>query len=92
MNHELAQKLKDAGFPQIRGIAVEAEGKSMYGVYFPDLSELIESCSDKFLSLHRSNQKVPSWMAFGTVEPTISFDSPEEAVANLWLALNKKLT
>ncbi len=57
ITHELAKKLKDAGFPQ-SGMsntwACEKEGlhqgrESEDDVYVPTLSELIEACGDKVI-------------------------------------------
>ena len=94
MNYELAKELKDAGFPQ------EEQNESMNigeGTYngmarFPILSELIEACGDNFESL---SKQVEGWVATSIRYPyiiNISFmavDSPEEAVARLWLRLKK---
>lgn len=59
----------------------------------PILSELIEACGDKFGSL---DKKYGKWRTFQFVEEPLQgftnkqYNSPEEAVANLWLSLNKK--
>ena len=87
MNYELQHKLKDAGFPQ--GDCDEIEGDVTYE---PSLSELIEACGDLSFKLEwGSNEKV--WYAHGSIgrggEDTKG-ETPEEAVANLWLELNKK--
>jgi hypothetical protein len=91
MNYELAKQLKEAGFTQIlldRNYAGFKE-KDTYvdGVYFPNLSELIEACGDKFWCLM---QELEGWSArqYNNPEWTIA-STPEEAVANLWLELNK---
>lgn len=66
-------------------------------VYIPTLSELIEACGDRFGSLERLAKGEKQWFkASGWFEPkwtVYSFDgeTPEEAVANLWLELNKKI-
>ena len=77
------------------------EGEEPISCYHPTLSELIESCGDEFESLerkwHRMEQK-STWIAFGIEQEPWSSRSnahgegntPEEAVANLYLALNKK--
>lgn len=60
----------------------------------PTLSELIEACGDRFYSLVYATDN--DWRCFvesRDQEDYISSSqgsSPEEAVANLWLALNKK--
>lgn len=104
MNYELAKKLKDAGFPMkttelelygstpSRFLAPAEEG----GFYNePTLSELIETCGSKFDRLTRNEMTDDSavWrvdcydMAVGNFGEG---STPEEAVANLWLALNEK--
>ncbi len=65
-------------------------------VYQPTLSELIEACGDKFGGISRAKHpiKIGQWAAY--VITAIEFNdmvggsTPEEAVANLWLQLNKK--
>lgn len=86
MTHELVQKLHDAGYP-------------VSTPDVPDLSELIEACGNDFGQLRLSEceeetvfnaypstkklkEKKEWYLAFGK--------TPEEAVANLWLELNKK--
>ena len=82
MTYELAKQLKDAGFPDSEYI-------------IPALSDLIEACGDKFVKLEKV---VSGWSARGTqgrYKDPISDQmvwggiNPEEAVAKLWLALNK---
>lgn len=85
MNYELAKKLKEAGFPHMR-------------IYFPTLSELISACGENF-SLEKEEGE--NWIAHSLIDPSsnphkfVDYISktgptPEEAVANLWLALNTK--
>lgn len=103
MNYELAKQLKDAGYEQKNSCTVcphnllgnfpiylndilhycyEAEELC----YTPTLSELIEACGDEFFALSRLKE---DWTV--TKERFYSNGStPEEAVAKLWLALNKK--
>jgi hypothetical protein len=61
------------------------------GMYFPTLSELIEACGDRFDSL---NKYQDGWEAWADRDETSGIfklgKSAEEAVANLWLELNKK--
>jgi hypothetical protein len=56
----------------------------------PSLSELIEACGDKFLSLVKDKEY--GWLARDAIEGNapILGSNPEEAVAWLWLALNCK--
>lgn len=90
-------------YPEIRGIAIEALGK--YIIKIPTLEELIEACGEEFEKLELCSC-MPSphdhacvWDARpknGRIdgEPADKWDgrgdTPSEAVANLWLALNKK--
>ncbi len=102
MGYELAKKLKDSGFPQAYptgngcGFFYKNDDGSNE-CYAPTLTELIEACGDRFYSLHQDDP-ISGIYRFGkfyaTAKPQIAErfggDTPEEAVANLWLALNKK--
>ncbi len=110
MNYELAKKLKDAGFPQTEEKYCKCrfltmEEKDVVPVVYdcktervsnPSLSELIEACGDRFLSVMHvvgADDHQNYWIA--TDRENIGShkhegSSPEEAVANLWLELNKK--
>jgi hypothetical protein len=60
----------------------------------PTLSDLIEACGDSFILLCH-NPFRNEWIAGDTVPPKEAKhfgegSTPEEAVAKLWLALNKK--
>ncbi len=58
-------------------------------VYEPTLSELITACGDRFRSL--DNYSEEGWFAFAVGEHTkVGGSTPEEAVAKLYLELNKK--
>lgn len=92
MNYELAKQLKEAGFPQgdMGGFNFQDN------LNYPTLSELIENCGDKFVSLMQTKKR---WIATYSQEgftPTSENDesvtgsTPEIAVARLWLELNKK--
>ncbi len=84
MNYELAKQLKDAGFPQDECCV---HGKSGHDhVFEPSLSELIEACGDEFHGLWRV---MDEWFAKDARGLEIKGSTPEEAVAKLWLALNK---
>ena len=102
MAYELAKKLKDAGFPQH-----DRTGEWYNVCYFqgcekdacfPTLSELIETCGDDFLSLEKYDGG--KWEAMRRTwccdehGESCEFgygSTPEEAVANLWLALHEKV-
>ena len=97
---ELARELKEAGYPQGRQVSswITSTGAKLWieptrlkpgeYAYIPDLSELIESCGDKFMNLHRNANGV--WETYTImVSEVILGDTPEKAVARLWIALNK---
>jgi hypothetical protein len=86
MTYELAKKLKDAGFP-------EKYTKDCKCLPVLSLSNLIEACGERFFELHYHERD--GWSAqsniftgFDTLEKG-GYSSPEEAVANLWLSLQK---
>lgn len=106
MNYELAKKLKDAGFPQEgkagdrvfpdkeRGDGTIENG---YFIKCPTLSELIEACEGKMVSListSERNGRIPGGKEWAVtsrdIPDIIKADTPEEAVANLWLELRGK--
>lgn len=104
MNYELAKELKEAGFPQKQPYyydpkkytdeeAVRAilDGKDIADVYIPTLEELIEACGENLYSLYRHHNE---WQAHSNSDQwdteIENGKTPTEAVANLWLALNKK--
>lgn len=103
MNEELAEKLKRAGFPQTDEpyICGHCGDGGPIEIRYPTLSELIEACGDRFHVLqflirgHSVNGKIMNpWNAFPKPIPSeIVFrgdgSTPEEAVANLWIALNE---
>lgn len=62
-------------------------------VYIPTLSELVESCGDEFRSLRKEGDiyyAVPLSAELLRGGKSQRGLSPEEAIANLWLELNKK--
>lgn len=106
MNYELAKQLKDAGFPHHwcseDDCSCLVNGDSTKGTAcFPTLEELIEACGKRFSILHMRHRGASAawgnhkWHA--AAEPTsedsnhVFADSPTEAVALLWLALNEKV-
>ncbi len=105
MNYSLAKELKDAGFSQegdgkvlgrsFDDLADYRGEDEIYTIseevtcYVPTLSELIEACGDDFGQLTRVLSG--EWDANNSIHDIRTNDStPEEAVARLWLALNKK--
>lgn len=103
MNYTLAKRLKDAGFPQKSWTDGMGEGdrwddKMLHHAYAPTLSELIDECKfppDIFPhEIHLSKfpygvggYKYQAYVCCQDIKTDIC-DSPEEAVAKLWLALN----
>jgi len=92
MDYSLAKRLKDSGFPQ-KPDAIWDKLVGPEPIYYPTLSELIEACGDYFESLvrtpegkYKTNTDIGYSHDFGASNGT----TPEEAVANLWLALNEK--
>jgi hypothetical protein len=98
MDYELAKELKDAGFPQEKCSSLIYQGKSE-AIGCPTLEELIEKCGDGFAQLHRRWVN-GTYHAFGgeyLVGPSkwqfelMDYPTADEAVARLWLTLNKKV-
>lgn len=93
MNYELAKELRDAGFPMKPKVVWRnpIEVTVLNGdqdFELPTLEELIEACGGKFGAL-MVGPGLGLWTARGNgVE--IHAPTPTEAVAKLWLALNKK--
>lgn len=98
MPYELAKQLKDAGWPQDKGLRPisnisvktysalkEAENEPV----FPTLEELIDACGTEIFVQITYWPRHSEWYAcsgqFQTQAPT-----PTEAVARLWLALDAK--
>lgn len=95
MNYELAKELKDAGFPfKNYGTGFDSKG-NLESRPIVELSELIEACGEfgfeslissfggewKKYFIAKSAPKTGSKQGTGK--------TPEEAVAKLWLELNK---
>lgn len=105
MNYELAKELKEAGFPQPfldkKGIAhgallypgnPYAYGMEDKQVYAPTLEELIEACGERFGTLERTSIGVFGAYKKGDMMVNGVGSTPTEAVARLWLALNRSST
>ena len=84
MNYELAKELKDAGFPQ-DGIGQFIDVK----LASPTLSELIEACGGESIIVLTIG-KAYTTALHGATGFICNDSTPEEAIARLWLALNKK--
>lgn len=106
MQYELAKELKDAGFPQTFNeeqvhFCEDDPCKSEEDWEHcsnPTLGELIVECGEGFRNLSRSTNDEGGrwWCNIEDKEVKQGFyrkiygKTPEEAVARLWLALNKK--
>jgi hypothetical protein len=91
MNYELAKELKSAGFPQgeqARDGDILPFNSFGY-IRIPTLSEHIEACGKGYFTLQSSQL---GWEAFRglTNEKIGRGNTPEIAVASLWLSLQKK--
>src|SRR6516165_9751433 len=87
----LARKLKDAGFPQSELARAQQQAGYDY-VSLPNLSTLIEVCGEGFGALGREPNR---WVACEYVSERGEWsnvhegETPEDAVARLWLSLNQ---
>ena len=93
MNYELAKELKDAGFPAPKYfVETFSEDKT----YIPTLSELISAIKIPepeigfFTLAFIHTEWVAGYEKYEAFHPEAVGATPEEAVARLWLALNKK--
>jgi hypothetical protein len=87
------------GTRNLKGLG-KGEWQSQHGeplTYIPTLEELIEACGDTSFILGRTAKRGPNnfsdWSAQAYDSKTRTFAdgaTPTEAVARLWLALNKK--
>ena len=92
MKYELAKKLKDAGFSQREPTFTKFNESTWESVYEPHLSELIEAC-EKISTIKRTGlDGAEKWSADATDYPEVYGETPEEAVAKLYLALNNNET
>lgn len=100
ISYELAKKLKTAGFPQKVGEGVVVGVFNVGTAYFPTLSELLCSVRDhpmnrKDIGLYCNGSEWVAWarktnLDEGDGDRDCRGQTPEEAVANLWLVLNAK--
>lgn len=99
MNYELAKQLKNAGFTvgttemfcsecKQENPMCEHTSDKIEWLHVPALEELIEACGDEFILL-KYHQKNKRWVAQSLDILTRPVLTPTEAVAKLWLALNK---
>jgi|ERR1041385_2873781 hypothetical protein len=99
LGYALAKELKDSGFPQtVKGVTMipptMPHGTTAVA---PTLSELIEACKEHFFELIKAPDH-GQWSGLGWKDVkndtgdkhVVHGTTPEEAVARLWLALNKE--
>lgn len=105
MNYELALILKNAGFMHVctqccdhchneQGRREYQKNKFTDFICFPTLEELIDACGDDFFMLEHNSPSVtrtPHWAAFTKDLFWKAGSTPCEAVARLWLTINKKV-
>lgn len=105
MNYKLAKQLKEAGFkPSFKEYekrrSLECQNPNEWNdeqIYEPSLSELIEACGENFFQLEREYDSYTfetlNWSCYphinSGINEMIRGSTPEEAVAKLWLELNK---
>ena len=100
MKYELALQLKDADFPNLGGGIGERYiypepgylGLSRsQACYDPTLSELIEECGERDITMEKYKHVNGSWVFTAEISGKKTQGSSfEEAVSKLWLAINKK--
>lgn len=98
MKYELLKQLKKAGYPIVLNQAKFSlnspwgtelsEDTEHYGYNDPILSELIEACGDGFKHLDKEGKLWYAYNINGHSKDEGEL-TPEEAVAYLWLELNK---
>jgi hypothetical protein len=98
MDYELAKQLRDAGFPNSMPSFAP---KHLGDIRIPTLSELIAACGDSLNYMRRMTIRTgeteisDGWEVCQSVDKgetarLIQEFSLEEAVAKLWLSLNKR--
>ena len=92
MNYKLAKQLKEVGFPQhkFEDHNKECLNRVNMDVCFPTLSELIEACGDEFTSLGRGYIRDNPYFEAESYELSCKGKIPLEAVAKLYIKLNKE--
>lgn len=92
MKIELSKQLKDLGLGD--GSFGKLDGKNIQIISGLSLPELIDACGEKFGKIEKKKSILIGWHWVAHKKrylsiPTIG-DTPEEAVAKLYIALNKK--
>ncbi len=93
ITYEKAKQLYGKGTP-FNSIIPVTEANMKY-IEYPNLTQLIDACGDRFYGITRDMFE-RDWIAgedwdYDSFDGSIGYgDTPEEAVANLYLELNKK--
>lgn len=97
LSSKICEELKQKGFPQKykvgeKRLFQDGTIKDMSNATFvPRLDDLIEVCGEEFEQLILDISPIPLWCAGARgIAKAESGSTPEEAVANLWLDLNKQ--
>lgn len=90
MNSDLCKKLKDNGFPQLLNDNLDLKNNRTHEktIYKPTLSELIKACGGSWFKMYGQDDEWGAESENGDI--VVRGKTPEESVAKLWLALNKK--
>lgn len=103
ISHDLAKKLKEAGFPQVstgfNGLGYYKDG-TRFGtvlqgkidsliVYIPNLSELIEACGEESVVILTIGNGMCT-VLHGKTGIAVNGPTPEDVLSELYLAINKK--
>ena len=97
MDYQLAKQLWDAKFPYSNDFSPRYDVPAVCGdgnpacIIPPTLEELIEACGNDFFGLQNWRSTINPWRACSPYFKKQSYkgQTPDEAVARLWLALNK---
>ncbi len=92
LSYSIAKELKNAGFSQSERARAQQQAGYEY-VSIPNLAALIEACGGNFGALGR---ETACWVACeyvsddGEWKNAFEGETPEDAVARLWLSLNQR--
>ena len=88
--YKLVEQLKEAGFPQIKRPLLNKAIYLVDGMTIPTLEELIDECGDGTTLLKWKEKDYRAGNPIKGVMDKIDGETPFEAVAKLYLKLNKK--